>query len=313
MRLEYEPRFLDDVVRRAVVGRPEARRFHRECEAVYGIVDPESRAAAFDALSLAWCDRLVLGRVLEDRIAEEPLVSAAIDHCAVGRMRTPSDAGAELIVRTPTGEPSVPVVRVLRLLLSPEWLLDAVALTPFLRRELRHVADMLDPAFGYEPRLPAARLGRSAERLVLDRYRAAWNATVDGRLVREGKLDPAARERAWEDFTAVFGTLDEAAPGAFAELFAEGAPTHARLLALAMAPRAVVVGPEAGPVACPLCGCPSAAGLVDGAGLDHASRDEIEADFPDWTTDAGCCRQCADLYAARRLSRAEAASLPGIR
>lgn len=313
MRLEYEPRFLDDAVRRAVAQRPESRRFHRECEAIYGIADPEGRAAAFDALNLVWCARLDLGGVLQGVIAEEPLVSAAIDHCAVGRMRTPADAGAELIVRTPTEEPHVPVARVLRLLLSPEWLLDAAALTPFLRRELRHVADMLDPAFGYEPRLPAAVLGRSAERLVLDRYRAAWNATVDGRLVREGKLDAGARARASEEFMAVFGTLDDAAPAAFAERFADCAPTHARLVALATAPRAVVIGPEAGPVTCPLCGCPSAAGLVDGAGLDHASREELIADFPAWTPEVGSCRQCADLYGARRLSRAEAATLPGIR
>jgi hypothetical protein len=313
MRLEYEPRFLDDVVRRAVARRPEWRRFHRECEAIYAIADPEGRTAAFDALNLVWCARLELGRVLEDAIAEEPRVLAAIDRCAVGRMRAPSDAGAELIVRTPAPGTNAPVVRVLRFLLSPEWLLEPAVLTPLLRRELRHVADMLDPAFGYEPRLPGGGPGRTHERLVRDRYRAAWNASVNGRLVREGKLDASARERSWEEFTAVFGTLDDAAPGAFAELFADLAPTHAGLIALATAPRAVVVGPEAGPVACPLCGCPSAWGLVDGATLDVASRMEIGGDFPDWTPRAGCCRQCADLYAARRLSRAEAASLPGIR
>jgi hypothetical protein len=240
-------------------------------------------------------------------------VTAGVEHCAVGRLRAPSDAGAELIVRGPHDGTTVPVTRVLRLLLSPDWLLEPAALMPLLRRELRHVADMLDPAFGYEPRLPAGGPARTHERLIRDRYRAAWNATVDGRLVREGKLDAGARERSFEEFAAAFGTLDEVAPAAFAELFADPAPTHARLVALAMAPRAVVVGPEAGPVACPLCGCPSASGLVDGAALDHASRAEIVAEFPDWTAAAGSCRQCADLYAARPLSRAEAATFPGIR
>jgi hypothetical protein len=38
---------------------------------------------------------------------------------------------------------------------------------------------------------------------------------------------------------------------------------------------------------------------------------EITSDFPPWTPNDGCCRQCADLDAARPLSRAEAANLPG--
>jgi len=85
--------------------------------------------------------------------------------------------------------------------------------TPLLRRELRHVADMLDPAFGDEPHLPAGS-SRTHEPLLRDRYRTAWSATIDGHLVRAGKLDTGARERPWAEFAAIFGTLDVAAPAA---------------------------------------------------------------------------------------------------
>lgn len=313
MLIEYEPRFLDEAVRSAIGARPEGRLFHRERERVYGIADPEARGAAFDALNVAWCERLGVGSVVAATLAEEPLVVAGVERCVVGRPPTPADVGAELIVQTPMPDTVAPVVRVVRLLIRPAWLLEPATIMPLLRRELLHVADMLDPAFGYEPHLPAGAVGRTHERLLRDRYRAAWNATVDGRLVRAGRLDADAREQRWAEFAAVFGTLDEAAPAAFGTLFDDPAPTHARLVALALAPRTVVVGPDAGPVVCPLCGCPSAQGLRDGAMLPEPVQAEIGADFPAWAADDGCCRQCADLYEARPLSRAEAATFPGIR
>jgi hypothetical protein len=200
----------------------------------------------------------------------------------------------------------------MRLLLRPEWLLEPATLLPLLRRELRHVADMLDPAFGYEPRLPDGG-GRSHERLVRERYRAAWNATVDGRLVRAGRLDAGVREQRWVEFAASFGTLDAAAPAAFDALFDDPTPTHARLVALATAPRAAIGGPGTGPIVCPLCECPSTRGLTDGALLPDEVQDDIVGDFPAWSVEDGCCRQCADLYRARPLARAEAATFPGIR
>jgi len=312
MQIEYEPRFLDEAVRGAVAKSPAARAFHRERERLYAIADPAARERAFDALNVAWSERLGLMHVVSEALAEEPLVPAHVERCFVGRPPTPSDIGAELIVRTPAAGAAEPVRRVVRLLIRPEWLLDSAALVSLLRRELRHVADMLDPDFGYDPHLPAAA-GRSHERLVRERYRAAWNATVDGRLVRAGVLDVDARERCWTEFAGVFGTLGGAAPAAFEALFDDPAPTHARLVALAAAPRAVVVGADAGPVLCPLCGCPSAHGLCDGTLLPDPVQAEIDVDYPGWTPDDGCCRQCADLYAARPLSQAEAAALPGIR
>ena len=50
MEIEYEPRFLDEVVRHAVGVRPEARLYHRERERSYRQPDPEERARVFEAL-----------------------------------------------------------------------------------------------------------------------------------------------------------------------------------------------------------------------------------------------------------------------
>jgi hypothetical protein len=62
-----------------------------------------------------------------------------------------------------------------------------------LRHELMHVADMLDPAFGYERSLPTSDDGPSADNIVRDRYRVLWDVTIDGRLARAGLAHPDAR------------------------------------------------------------------------------------------------------------------------
>jgi hypothetical protein len=223
-----------------------------------------------------------------------------VTRCAVGRPERRGDAGADLLVG--------PSVRLLRLLLAPETLLAPAALLPFLRRELQHVADMLDPRFGYAPHLPAVAGGPAYERLLRDRYRVLWDVTVDGRLVRAGLLEPAVRQARRREFLAAFSGLADAEER-FAQLFADPAPTHAGLTAFVLA---TARGARPGG-ACALCGFPTSDLEPDPAALAAETGGEIAADFPEWTAAEGCCRQCADLYRARALSRAAAATLPGIR
>jgi hypothetical protein len=313
MEIEYEPRFLDEAVLRAAGARPEGRLFYRERERVYRLADPEERARAFDRLNAAWCERLDLARPLAAALAEQPLVTAGAGRCAVGRPPDPRDTGADLLVRAVgPGEPAA-AGRVLRLLFPPELLLAPTALTRLLRPELQHVADMLDPRFGYEPRLPVARGGPGHERLLRDRYRAVWDAAVAGRLARRGWLPEGERARCEAAFARAFPALGAGAPRVFARFFDEPAPTHAAILAFVAAPGAHAAPGRSAPAPCPLCGFLTADPEPDPAALGRETLAEIAHDFPHWRPADGCCRQCADLYRARPLSRREAAALPGIR
>lgn len=87
---------------------------------------------------------------------------------------------------------------------------------------------MLDPRFGYATALPAG---------ARERYRVAWKVSVDGRLVRTGRLPGTARVARWEEFRNAFPTLGAAAADVFARLFDDPAPTHAGLVAIATSPR----------------------------------------------------------------------------
>ncbi len=246
MKVEYEPRFLDEVVLRAAATRPEGRLFYRARERLYGIADPEERARGFEALSAVWYERFGLGAPLTAVLAEQPLVTAGVARCAVGRAPQRQDAGAELLVRPSRPGETGPAGRILRFLLTPEMLLDRGGLFAFLRRELLHVADMLDPRFGYEPCLPAGNGGAAHERLLRDRYRVLWDVTVDGRLVRTGYLPGLVRGQRWDEFRQTFPALDEEAADLFAALFDHPAPTHAALVALATEPALAEHGPCVG-------------------------------------------------------------------
>jgi hypothetical protein len=310
MEIEFEPRFLDEAVLRLASARPEGRLFYRERESIYRIADTEKRGRAFDALTAAWSERLGLVRSFADALAEQPLVVAGVARCAVGRPPSRRDAGAELLVRPTRGGEQPPAARLLRLLLAPEMLLAPDALRVFLQRELQHVSDMLDPHFAYEPRLPAVAGGPGHEALLRERYRGVWDVSVDGRLMRSGRLPSRVREERRDEFLRTFAALGGSADLAFNDFFTEPAPTHATIVEFVTASFGAAAR---APTACALCGAPTADPESDPSLLPADVREWIRADFPAWRPVDGCCRQCADLYRARPLSLAGAAGIPGIR
>jgi hypothetical protein len=298
MEIEYEPRFLEEAVLRAAGERPEGRLYRRERDQLYAIPDPEARGAAFDALNAHWFTRFALDGPLAVAFAEQPLITSGVARCAVGRPPGRRDAGADLIVS--------PGACLLRLLLAPELLLSGDGLLVFLRRELLHVTDMLDPRFGYVPSLPSVPGGPAYDRLLRERYRVVWDMTVDGRLAQAGRLPMSTWHPRRREFLAAFGPSAEADAALF---FTDAAPTHATITAfvLATAAGAGAAG------SCALCGFPTSDREPDPASLAEAVGAEIVSDSPTWQAADGCCRQCADLYRARAMSRAAAAALPGIR
>jgi hypothetical protein len=100
--------------------------------------------------------------------------------------------------------------------LRPQSLLDPEGLRTLLRRELLHVADMLDPAFGYLKELPSVERDPAVVNLLRERYRVLWDATIDGRLCREGLLGTRARAVGLSEFARAFPMLKEGTEAALA-------------------------------------------------------------------------------------------------
>src|SRR3972149_1455883 len=110
--------------------------------------------------------------------------------------------------------------------LDPHRLLDEEGLLAFLRHELFHIADMLDAAFGYEPRLPRGETGPTHERLLQDRYRVLWDIYIDGRLVHRNWAPSSVRDRRLEEFIRTFPMLADRVEEAFSRFFDSTPLTH---------------------------------------------------------------------------------------
>ena len=310
LAIEYAPELVEEAVFLAVRGRPRESGFRRQRDRAYEVRDLEAREAAFRKLHGEWFERLDLGRPIVRALEEQPSIAAATQGCRVGPARAREEEGAELFVRPGAAGAGEPERRWVVVRLRPEALSVPERLFHFLRHEFFHVADMLDAQFGYEPHLPPAAAGPAHERLLRDRYRALWDAVIDGRLARLGRLPASARHDRLRDFVRAFRGLGAATEQAFARFF-DGAPcTHADLVAFASnpghlsssaGPRPADQGPHPGG-RCPLCRFPTHAFEPEPAGLPMDLVAIIRRDFPAWDPAHGLCRQCADLYRSRSSS-----------
>jgi hypothetical protein len=295
---EFEPRLIEEAVFLRLRGDPREGEFYQSRDRLYLLPEGEEKEKKFQELHAAWFVRLQLGSTLAEALAEQPLLGEGAQRCCVLPARSGQDEGADLH-RWRAAEPADGVI-VIRM--TVPRLLDAQRLRPWLRHELMHVADMLDPAFAYSPEWPEGTPDPAAKNLLRERYRVLWDVWIDGRLQRRGWLPEGERARRLEEFAAAFPHLG---PERFAEIFDAETQTHAGLLGMALQAGGSG-GPAPGPRPCPLCCFPTyelQAGQTDLAAL-------IETDFPQWLPAHGLCRQCADLYRAREMSRAAAAMLP---
>ena len=303
MRLTYDPGLVDEAVllSERTAPRDAARAFRRERDRVYEIAGSDRRDAAFQALHLRWFARLRLHEIVGQVVADRRDVADRLEEGRVLRAVTRREEGADLVDQIVSGEVDQRPILVLRL--RPRTLFEPEALRALLRHELMHVADMLDPAFGYQRSLPLSDDGPSGDNIVRDRYRVLWDVTIDGRLERASRCDVRSepnptRDARWQEFAGTFSMLGDGCRRAFEEWFDQIHPTHARLVEFALAPlRSGVAGAHAG--RCPLCRFPVAALDPRPERLSAATIAAIHDHHPSWDVEQGLCLQCLDLYEAR--------------
>lgn len=313
LTIYYDPKLIEETVFQAQSGTALAREFDDERRRVYDIPDPETRERSFQDLFSRWFARLALSQPITAAVQEQPFIIPAIEACYVVRALHAKQEGAELYVahQDRGGDTTK---RTLRITLRPESLLDAAALQPLLRNELLHIADMLDPAFGYEPALPQSPDGPTYDSFITNRYRVLWNVTIGGRMARRGWLPASARERALVEFAAAFPMLHSDSEPLFQRFYDDDRPDHATLAAFAFDPTAGGEARNESKAAtshCPLCKFPTQTFEPAPHALADDVRQAITGDFPDWLPERGLCRQCADLYRGRQMSLAALKTLPG--
>ncbi len=283
--LEYEPWLVEEAVLHAIRGRRLEPEFRRERDRAYAHADVEERDAAFRQLHARWFAALDLDAPLRRALEELPILARETRACRVAAARARTKEGADLYVQQDAAlaprQRRVILVRMMPARFStPESLLE------LLRHELLHVADMLDPAFGYEPSLQCSGSDPSFQSLIRGRYRVLWKATVAGRLLGLGRAQEDRRAQCWAEFIDTFPLALDAAEAAFSRWFDTPVHTHAEMVAFAH-------DPGGGSKRCPLCGSLA-------YDLCKPPRDLVAVilrDFADWSPESAVCRQCADLYA----------------
>ena len=240
-RVDFDPALLEEAVLLAVTGRPEERQFRRERDPIYEIQDSDQRDARFRGFHRDWFLGLGLGDPVEQALNERPILAESTRCCLVAAAPGRKDESAELFVSPPGQGLDDSERHSIGLMISATSFLNAESLLLFLRHELLHIADMLDPEFGYTPASLLTEDGDITNTLLQERYRAMWDATIDGRLVRLGMAPASRRSQRLVDFARTFSVFGEQTEQVFALVFDGSGHTHPELVAYARAPKEMLL------------------------------------------------------------------------
>ncbi len=308
-QIDYEPQLLEDAVFLAVNQSEHCEPFHKERDKIYEIKDPDQRENEFRQLHRRWFLRLAMHRPIEEALDERQIIADSTARCIVAAAKTRKDEGAELFVEPIHEAGDKAQHRIIGLQIRPGTFLDPDSLLALARHEFLHIVFMLDPTFGYEPTLAYPDDHPTHIPLLKRRYRALWDALIDGQLVRENLAPPALRDQRLHDFELTFPALGSQIEEAFSRFFDGECRSHDILVAYAHAPETMLSNPEPGSkraAHCPLCKFPTFAFLASPQDLPLEALDKISRDFPAWRPDQGLCEQCAGLYLGQSLSATKA-------
>lgn len=308
MKIQYDPSLLEAVILLELKQREEAgdlhplQKYHALTDPIYERIPLKAREAEFEKVHKEFFLQLGFGEAITKVLDEFPEFQGRAGEVFVGKAVTEQEEGADI------GHDW----KRIGIKVRPERFGDSQGLRGYLRHELQHLADMLDPAFGYvrEERLAASP---AEENLIRERYRLIWAIFIDGRCTRQGKETIAPKEERLRDFETLYPNFPHRERLVFFEnLFGAERLTHAEILAMAKDPnrlpqrvgevslgglpqRVLLPGSP-----CPLCRFPTYTWVE--AFQEEEVIGLIKGDFPNWEPQDGACERCAELYSVRRLA-----------
>jgi hypothetical protein len=263
--------------------------YRHRLETIYELPEKE-RGEAFATAYSTLFEEHQLGKPLNLFVAEFPTLQN-LEEVLVFSAAGPREESAELSQdQTKMG-----------IKLRAERLREPEQLKPFLRHELMHISDMLDPNFSYRYE-PSERI---KEHLIPRRYQVLWDTYIDGRLERMETKETTSREERQREFERLFSFLPRRQRAtAFQGLWDAQEMTHTQLLEIAEEPtklalltagaERVTLTPISGTF-CPLCQFPT----FEWTNPEPGMTTSIQEDFPTWTREEGICNRCYEYYQIR--------------
>ncbi len=235
LTIEYEQSLVETAVFLAV--RRDERlecELHQAVDPLYKIPDEELRQREFVPVFRDFFTKLRFDRLISGLLAERPLIGELVDRCVVREAARRKAQSAELLVQSDkVGEERGGQTLVIQL--CPQSFIETGRFITLMRRELLHVADMLDERFAYLRETFSGEPSR--QNLQRDRYRVLWDIYVEGRLERERFGVKREKERLERAFGRVFAN-GTAGPdgGVFARVFDAPLLTHRHFMEWAREP-----------------------------------------------------------------------------
>ena len=314
-QIKFDPALMEAVVTRALAARVlfpaefTERDFHAEADPLYRIKNPDQRAARFRELFARWFSRGQFDRPFADALAELPEVERAVSLVTVTGAASQAEERADLATASGTLLSAESGKLWLGISIQPARFTNRPSLRRWLRHELWHVQDILDPAFEYAREdLASAEAERLPQRVVQDRYAMLWSLAIDARVERTGLLPLRSREERVARAVAAFpGFSEEAHREVVATMGITRGTRHPELVELARRPGKLFSSnaqpkEPAQPLrgsACPLCRFPTFQWADLARGDVAPVVRAISQAYPAWHQAQGVCTTCFDLFSIR--------------
>jgi hypothetical protein len=297
--IQWKPDFIEEAVFITVKHLEEAGDaekigdFHQQKDLIYEKVPKLEQNARFQEFYTKQFDILGLNSFFSNVFEEFPLLNDSHLKILGRRAWSRKEEGVELYVHA--GVKSM-IVKLQTLRMEHHQ-----TLATYLRHELLHISDMLDPIFEYSPNPNLGGTNEVEDNLIRDRFRVLWDLYVASRLQKRGHDVLASFEKQRASLEKAFSTWHEKDRGRIFKATVGGeAWTQAGLLDMASG-RTVAQEPRLTAEKCSLCGFPTRDEMTDWTGNDAPGVVErICQDRPDWTSELKTCRQCFEMYRAMR-------------
>ena len=301
--LEYSPSLIEEAVMRFISGRKEEIVFRDERNALYDIRDSERRETAFQDFHLSLFAKLALETPLVESLCSYPHIISKVDRVAIVQAPSKKNEGAELFRKNDKLYSNDEKNTSILITLTPEQFCKPDRLLDYLRHELQHIEDLLNPCFGYKLNSSNPNVSSLIDSLFLQRYSILWDLTVDGRLSNKNLPTLLSKEAHFEKFQQTFQLPPSESSRLFDYFFNNPNPKHEKLEDFAADPFGWLQDrkniKDASKGNCSLCTFSSTDLSTDTEQLSEEIIELIQAENPYWKFSDPICGQCIDIYESR--------------
>ena len=301
--LEYSPTLIEEVVMRFISDREEEMEFRDKRNALYEMKDSEQRDSAFQNFHFSWFLKLELDAPLVESICSYPHIISKVDRVAIIQAPSKKNKGAELFRKNyklySKDEKNTSIL----ITLTPEQFCKPDRLLDYLKHELQHIEDLLNPCFGYKLNSSNPNVSSLIDSLFLQRYSILWDLTVDGRLSNKNLPTSLSKDTHFEKFQQTFQLPPGESSRLFDYFFDNPNPKHEKLEDFAADPFDWLQdrknAKDASKGNCSLCTFSSTDLTSDTELISEEIIELIQKENPDWKLSDPICGQCIDIYESR--------------